>query len=106
MNKIFEQITEDTSINEEKNHVVIKFPTLGKVYLFNTTMTRVQLVDKSQAVIAAVTGRTLLYKDTEIKSTNKIFDWLGIKYTVEFVQMEKSEAGSLVNGVISYFPTT
>ncbi len=103
MNSIFKQIKASTSINEEKNYVVITFPKLKLVYKFNLDRRNVVVEHKSQAVIAAVTGRNIRYKNSEIQSTNKIFEWLGIECLISYEMVEITPQGEFSDGVISYF---
>ncbi len=103
MDSIFKQITPKTSINEEKNYVEITFPKLKLSYKFNLDRRNILVDHKSQAVIAAVTGRDIRYKNSEIQSTNRIFEWLGIEYSVKYETIEKTPQGELSDGVISYF---
>jgi len=103
MNSIFKQIDPKTSINEEKNYVEITFPKLKLSYKFNLDRRNILINHKSHAVIAAVTGRNIRYKNSEIQSTNRIFEWLGIDYLVSYETVEKTPHGELSDGVISYF---
>ena len=102
MIRIMNQVAEDQKIDETKNHVVIKFPGSDRQFTFNVQRRSIIINHKSHAVIATVTGRAVLYKGNVIKANNKVFDWLGEKYTIDYVTIEKPSEGTLANGVISY----
>ena len=103
MSRIFEQISNKTEIDDKRNHVIVTFPKIQKTFSFNIDRRRVVVGHKSQAVIAAVTGRVIKYKGMEIESTNKVFDWLGVEYTIEYKDVEPRDEGSISGDIISYF---
>ena len=103
MKTIFDQIKTNTSIDDKRDSVTIKFPKQNLEYKFNMTRGRIDIPHKSHAVVAAVTGKTINYKSTEIRCTNRIFEWLDIKYDIDYNIIEKRSSSMLDDGVISFF---
>ena len=100
MNKLFEQIGE-TKVDEKKNHIIVTFPNEDLIFSFKIDRHRIYITHRSHAVIAAVTGRLIMYKSEEIEATNKVFDWLGIEYNIETKNVEPEP--KQYEGVISFF---
>ncbi len=101
---VFKQIKHKTNIDEDKNYVTVTFPQEKREYRFEVVNGGIRVEHKSHAVIAAVTGRTIFYKSKDIQSVNRVFEWLGVEYNVDFKQHKLGENANLVNGIISFFP--
>lgn len=101
MHKIFEQIAKPTEIDEEKDFVEVVFT--GVTYKFNMERSKIILLHKSHATIAAVTGKRMSYKSTNIEATSEVFAWLGIKNEVKYDYKKREGIAELKDGVISFF---
>ena len=100
---IFDQIKYKTEVDEEKDHVTIRFPSLDLVYKFPVNRGVITIEHKSHAAIATVTGKRVRYRGDDIEATNRVFDWLGIKYTVDYTRTSMKGISNLKDGVISFF---
>ena len=100
---ILKQVKYKTKVDEDKDHVIIKFPTENLEYKFQVVLGRVYVDHKSQAVIATITSKVVIYKEEHIEATNKVFDWLGVPYEVEYIRLGLKDVSNLKDGVISFF---
>ena len=100
---ILKQVKYKTEADVEKDHVIIKFPSEKLEYTFQMQGGTIIVNHKSQAVIAAVTGKLIRYKSTDIEATNKIFDWMNIPYEIDYHRLSLKNISSLKDGVISFF---
>ena len=100
---IIKQVNKDTQVKKGEEHVCVEFPEEGLKFKFKYTRGVIHLEDKSHAIIAGVTGKLMVFDSREIASTNKIFDWLGVKYDVNYSISTRVSEYALQNGIISFF---
>jgi len=103
---LFKQIELNTKeFGEDDMFVHIRFPKENLEFRFGLlNYSTIEVEHVSQAVVAAVTGKAIKCKDKSIEATNKVFDWLGIEYVVEYNKIKaKTDAYTIDNGVISFF---
>ncbi len=108
MESIFEQIANAIAVDEEKDFVNVTFSNVGGSklsYNFKLEHGRIIIKHKSHAPIAAITGKTILYKSEEIRAKNDLFKWLDIKFKVNYEYKKSKDMAELKDGIISFFPT-
>lgn len=103
MHNIFKQIAPPTEVDESKNHVRVTFGDLE--YKFLVTRGTIIIEHISHAVVAAIVaknGKVIKHKTSRIEASSTVFEWLGIKYTHEFITANEATV-SMPGDVISFF---